>query len=220
MLYRGARILIMDEPTAVLAPQETEELFRTLRAMTDRRPESIVLISHKLDEVLAIADRVTVLRRGKVTAAGMPAAGQTKRDLARLMVGRDLLELYDETPPQPGDGACSSARTSRPRTTAACRPCGASRWRSGPARSSGIAAVAGNGQSELAEVITACAVHAARSWSAATTSATGRRRDAIRRGVAHVPGGPRRRRQRPEPVARRQPDHEALSASRRWRAAG
>src|SRR6187399_415857 len=67
MLYRGVNVLIMDEPTAVLAPQETEELFRTLRAMAERG-ESIVFISHKLDEVVAIADRVTVLRRGKVTA--------------------------------------------------------------------------------------------------------------------------------------------------------
>ena len=92
MLYRGARVLIMDEPTAVLAPQEAEELFRTLRDMT-ARGESIVFISHKLDEVLAIADRITVLRRGKVTAAGLPAAGATKRELARLMVGREVLEI-------------------------------------------------------------------------------------------------------------------------------
>ena len=69
MLYRGARILIMDEPTAVLAPQEVDELFATLRSMTaDGR--SVVFISHKLGEVLAIADRITVMRRGRVTAAG------------------------------------------------------------------------------------------------------------------------------------------------------
>ena len=91
MLYRGVRILIMDEPTAVLAPQEVEDLFKTLRAMT-QRGESIVFISHKLDEVLAIADRITVLRRGKVTAAGLSAKGRTKVELARLMVGRDVLE--------------------------------------------------------------------------------------------------------------------------------
>ncbi len=64
LLYRGARILIMDEPTAVLAPQEIDELFRTLRSMTaDGR--SIVFISHKLGEVMAIADRITVMRRGR-----------------------------------------------------------------------------------------------------------------------------------------------------------
>ena len=64
----------MDEPTAVLAPQEAEELFRTLRDMT-ARGESIVFISHKLDEVLAIADRITILRKGKVTAGGDPGGG-------------------------------------------------------------------------------------------------------------------------------------------------
>ena len=69
MLYRGARVLIMDEPTAVLAPQEIDDLFRTLRSMT-AAGRSVVFISHKLGEVLAIADRITVMRRGKVTAAG------------------------------------------------------------------------------------------------------------------------------------------------------
>ena len=95
MLYRGANILIMDEPTAVLAPQEIDELFQTLRGMT-ASGASIVFISHKLDEVLTIADRVTVMRRGVVTAAGVPAAGKTKRDLAQLMVGRELLETLDK----------------------------------------------------------------------------------------------------------------------------
>ncbi len=78
MLYRGVRILIMDEPTAVLAPQETEDLFRTLRAMT-ASGRSIVFISHKLAEVVAIADRITVMRRGRVTAAGVAAAGDHAR---------------------------------------------------------------------------------------------------------------------------------------------
>jgi ABC-type uncharacterized transport system ATPase subunit len=102
MLYRGARILILDEPTAVLAPQEIEDLFETLRAMA-AAGRSIVFISHKLAEVVAIADRVTVMRRGRVTAAGIPAAGSTKHDLARLMVGRDLVELYDRPPFTPGE---------------------------------------------------------------------------------------------------------------------
>src|SRR5512136_106844 len=74
MLYRGAKVLIMDEPTAVLTPQEVDELFVTLRSMIGIG-HSIVFISHKLDEVLAIANRITVLRQGKVTAPGIPAAG-------------------------------------------------------------------------------------------------------------------------------------------------
>src|SRR4051794_9442482 len=102
LLYRGARILIMDEPTAVLAPQEIDELFRTLRSMAaDGR--SIVFISHKLGEVLAIADRITVMRNGRVTAAGRSPVGATRADLARLMVGRSVLEIPDKVEATPGD---------------------------------------------------------------------------------------------------------------------
>ncbi|HSB66672.1 MAG TPA: ATP-binding cassette domain-containing protein, partial [Anaerolineales bacterium] len=90
MLFRGAKVLILDEPTAVLTPQEVEVLFHTLRDMT-KRGRSIVFISHKLDEVVAIADRVTVLRKGKVSAANVIAKGTTKAELARLMVGREVL---------------------------------------------------------------------------------------------------------------------------------
>src|SRR5512139_3544573 len=89
MLYRGAKVLILDEPTAVLTPQEVEDLFVTLRSML-QRGHSIVFISHKLDEVRAIANRVTVLRHGKVTAAGVTAKGATKTQLAQLMVGREV----------------------------------------------------------------------------------------------------------------------------------
>src|SRR5512136_1221933 len=70
MLYRGAQVLIMDEPTAVLAPQEIEELFKTLRSMINEG-KSIIFISHKLGEVMRIADRITVLRKGQLTAAGI-----------------------------------------------------------------------------------------------------------------------------------------------------
>ena len=86
MLYRGANLLILDEPTAVLTPQETEGLFHTLRQMT-AAGKTIIFISHKLDEVLAIADRVTVLRGGK-SITTVPTTGMTKAELARLMVGR------------------------------------------------------------------------------------------------------------------------------------
>src|SRR6185436_10429761 len=101
MLYRGARILIMDEPTAVLAPQEAEELFVTLRTMTTAG-RSVVFISHKLGEVLAIADRITVMRAGKVTAADVDPAGATRADLARLMVGRPVLEALERVAVEPG----------------------------------------------------------------------------------------------------------------------
>ena len=96
-LYRDARILVLDEPTAVLTAQETAELFDVLRALRDDGV-AIVFISHKLNEVLEIADRVTVLRRGKKIDT-VPTAGATEQSLARLMVGRDVLlrvEKHDE----------------------------------------------------------------------------------------------------------------------------
>ena len=88
-LYRDARILILDEPTAVLTAQETQELFQVLRALKEDGV-SIVFISHKLNEVLEISDRVTVLRRGKMIDT-VPTEGATEESLARLMVGRDVL---------------------------------------------------------------------------------------------------------------------------------
>ena len=88
-LYRDARILVLDEPTAVLTAQETAELFEVLRALRDDGV-AIVFISHKLNEVLEIADRVTVLRRGKKIDT-VPTAGATEQSLARMMVGRDVL---------------------------------------------------------------------------------------------------------------------------------
>jgi ABC-type uncharacterized transport systems, ATPase components len=153
LLYRGARILIMDEPTAVLAPQEIDELFRTLRSMTaDGR--GIVFISHKLGEVMAIADRITVMRRGKVTAAGIAAADTSRSDLARRMVGREILEVPERTPFQPGPVVLAVRGVSADND----RGLPALRGVSMDVRAGeivGIAAVAGNGQNELAEVITA-----------------------------------------------------------------
>ena len=90
LLYRGARILVFDEPTAVLTPQEAAGLVRTLRGMA-ADGFCVIFISHKLDEVLAVADRITVMRRGRVVGTTTP--GETdRRALARLMVGRELAE--------------------------------------------------------------------------------------------------------------------------------
>src|SRR5919106_544877 len=86
-LYRGAEILILDEPTAVLTPQEAAELFTIIKSL-QADGKSIIFISHKLNEVLAIGDRTTVLRRGKRIDT-MPCAGATEDSLARAMVGRE-----------------------------------------------------------------------------------------------------------------------------------
>src|ERR671936_2361422 len=100
-LYLDARILILDEPTAVLTPQEAEVLFGTLREMAaDGR--TIVFISHKLHEVKAVSDRVTVLRTGR-TVATVDAAEATPRSLAELMVGRGLGEGPKAEPREPGE---------------------------------------------------------------------------------------------------------------------
>src|SRR5881227_3089490 len=87
-LYRDARILILDEPTAVLTPQEADALFETVRAMADDG-RTVIFISHKLHEVKAVSDRVTVLRRGR-SLATVPTADATPRSLAGLMVGREI----------------------------------------------------------------------------------------------------------------------------------
>ncbi|MBE7552103.1 MAG: ABC transporter ATP-binding protein [Anaerolineales bacterium] len=151
-LYRGANILIMDEPTAVLAPQEIDDLIATMRSMA-ATGKSIVFISHKLQEVTAVADRVTVLRKGKVTAEGQSMEGLTKADLARLMVGRGVVFMVKKKPQQPGEIVLSVQDVTAENEKG--RP--ALRGVSLEVRSGeilGIAGVAGNGQSELAQVIT------------------------------------------------------------------
>jgi simple sugar transport system ATP-binding protein len=94
-LYRKARILILDEPTAVLTPQEIEELLNVIRQLRDEGM-SIIMITHKLKEVLSIADRISVLRRGEMVGT-VDVAGQTEESLARMMVGRDVLLRVDKT---------------------------------------------------------------------------------------------------------------------------
>jgi general nucleoside transport system ATP-binding protein len=100
-LFRGADILILDEPTAVLTPQEADELFGILKTL-QREGMSIIFISHKLREVLEIADRITVLRRGKKIET-VPGEGATEEGLAKLMVGREVLLRVDKSPPHPGE---------------------------------------------------------------------------------------------------------------------
>ena len=100
-LYRNADILVLDEPTAVLTPQEAGELFGIVRGLTEQG-KSIIFISHKLNEVTAIADRITVLRRGKMIET-IPAAGATEESLAQLMVGREVVLRVDKSPSNPTD---------------------------------------------------------------------------------------------------------------------
>ena len=152
MLYRGANVLIMDEPTAVLAPQEIEGLFDTLRSMV-RQGKSVIFISHKLQEVTAIADRVSVLRRGKVTASGVETKGVTRQELARLMVGREVVFFVDKKPSKPGDVILEvkNVHAENDKGLPALRGLSLN-VRAGEIV--GMAGVAGNGQNELSQVIT------------------------------------------------------------------
>ncbi len=133
-LYRGADILVLDEPTAVLTPQEAQELFAIIHSLTDQG-KSVIFITHKLNEVLEIADRITVLRRGKKIET-IDAAGATEESLARLMVGREVLLRVDKQAATPGRGAPQGRGTCRRSTTVGSRRCATSRSRCGPARSS------------------------------------------------------------------------------------
>jgi len=150
LLYRGAQILILDEPTAVLTPQETEGLFQTLREMT-AAGKTIIFISHKLDEVLSIADRITVLRDGR-SVATVDASDMTKRDLASLMVGRDVLFRLEKPAANLGEERLilSDVEALDDKGLSALRKLSLT-VRSGEIV--GIAGVAGNGQRELAETI-------------------------------------------------------------------
>ena len=101
MLYRDNEILIFDEPTAVLTPQEIEELMQIMRGLT-KEGKSILFISHKLNEIMEVSDRVTVLRRGKYIGT-VNTAETTKEELSRMMVGRPVQLVVDKTPAKPGE---------------------------------------------------------------------------------------------------------------------
>lgn len=150
VLYRGAELLILDEPTAVLTPQETEGLFQTLRQMT-AAGKTIIFISHKLDEVLAIADRVTVLRGGRSVATGS-TAGMSKAELASLMVGREVLFQSAKAAAQPTEPrlVLTGISADDEKRLPALRGLHLTVY---GGEIVGIAGVAGNGQRELAEVI-------------------------------------------------------------------
>jgi ABC-type uncharacterized transport system ATPase subunit len=152
VLYRGAKVLVLDEPTAVLAPQEIDEFFKTLRSMSEEG-KSIIFISHKLDEVMAIADRVTVLRKGEVSAAGVEVASTNKQELARMMVGREVLFRLEKKAQQPGEVVLgiTDLQALNDKGLPALRGISLN-VRAGEIV--GLAGVAGNGQRELADVIT------------------------------------------------------------------
>ena len=150
-LYRDARVLVLDEPTAVLTPQETEEIFTVLRRLAEEG-RSIIFISHKLYEVLEIADRITVIRRGRVVGARIPSETD-EEDLAELMVGREVQLVVDRGESHPEDVAFEVKDLAVSDDRGHQTVDGVSFVvRAGEVL--GIAGVAGNGQDELVEALT------------------------------------------------------------------
>ena len=201
-LYRGAEILILDEPTAVLTPQEAEELFEIIRSL-QAEGKSIIFITHKLGEVLAIADRITVLRRGK-TIETVPREGATEEGLAKLMVGREVLLRVDKTPATPGDPLLEveDLRVLDERGLEAVRGVSLD-VRAGEIV--GIAGVDGNGQSELVEAITGLRKAESGRVAAGGKDLTDENaRDCMDAGVGHIPEDRQQARPRPRFHARRE----------------
>ncbi len=189
LLIRGATTLVFDEPTAVLTPQESHDLIRTLRALA-AEGYCVIFISHKLDEVTAVADRITVMRHGRIMDT-IDAAGASRRELARMMVGRELaaalLDEEDVAAQRMGDVTLSLNDVHALGDKGLPALDGISlEIRSG--ETLGIAGVAGNGQRELAEVITGL-----RHVTAGTVTLLGQDvtngspRAIARAGMAHVP---------------------------------
>jgi simple sugar transport system ATP-binding protein len=191
LLYLGARILVFDEPTAVLTPQEAHGLLRTLRELA-AQGFCVVFISHKLDEVLAVADHISVLRRGKIVATTTP--GETdRRTLARLMVGRELADFVED----PGAGTQEAIALGEPvlevRDLTALGEKGLPALRAvdldvRAGETLGVAGVAGNGQRELAETITGLRPVSGGTIRIGGEAMTNRPAAEIARaGVAHIP---------------------------------
>jgi len=184
-LYRDARILILDEPTAVLTAQETQELFEVLRALK-ADGVSIVFISHKLNEVLEISDRVTVLRRGEKIDT-VPTEGATEESLARLMVGRDVLLRVEKKSAKLGDPMLEveDLHVRDQRGLEAVKGVSLT-VRGGEVVA--IAGVDGNGQLELVQAIAGVVVPESGRVSIGGEDVTGEGvRETTEAGVAHIP---------------------------------
>ena len=192
-LYRHARLLVLDEPTAVLTPQEVEEFFRILRRMREQG-KTVVIITHKLSEVLAISDDVTVMRDGRVV--GRVKTGETNAaELARMMVGRDVLLRVEKMDARPRETVLSVKNL----TVSMHAGERGVRNLSFDVRAGeivGVAGVEGNGQTELIEALAGLVPHESISGTVELNGANITRFDARRRrelGIAHIPEDRHRR---------------------------
>lgn len=184
-LYRDAKILIMDEPTAVLTPQESDELFKILRGFT-RENKSVIFISHKLKEVMAVSDRITVLRRGKVVDT-LPVDQVNENLLAKLMVGREVIFQLNKKPQELGETLLEATHL----TIRDSRGQVAVKDVSFAVQAGeifGIAGVDGNGQAELIEAINGIIPVESGEVFLGGEKVTGNSPlDLYRRGLCHIP---------------------------------
>ncbi len=184
-LFREVKILILDEPTAVLTPQETEELFVIMRNLT-KQGVSIVFITHKLKEVLAIADRIVIMRRGKVVGETRPSE-VNEHDLANMMVGREVILQVEKAAAQPGEALFEIEGLSI-HDAAQLHSVNNVSFTVRAGEILGLAGVQGNGQTELAEAITGL-----RHYNSGTVRIAGEvmpqtnPRKQVQHGMAHIP---------------------------------
>ncbi|MFO7560105.1 MAG: ABC transporter ATP-binding protein [Desulfobacterales bacterium] len=184
-LYRKVDMLILDEPTAVLTPQEVDDLFGVMRRLVEKKV-SIIFITHKLGEVLAVADRISVMRHGRITGTVRPDQTDEKQ-LAAMMVGREVMLRIDKPPARPGKPIFEVKNLAVPGSSGIEAVSDVS-FRVREGEIIGIAGVQGNGQTELAE-----AVAGLRKVKAGSISLSGNRmpplnpRKMIENGLAHIP---------------------------------
>ncbi|MCI0486768.1 MAG: ABC transporter ATP-binding protein [Blastocatellia bacterium] len=190
-LYRGARLLILDEPTAVLTPQEVDEIFAILRGLREQG-KTIIIITHKLSEVLELSDNITVMRDGRVVG-NLSTAGATASGLARMMVGREVLLRVEKQEAQAG-ASVLEVRSLSLRGKAGNASLEELSFHVRAGEILGIAGVEGNGQTELIEIIAGL-----RAQTAGEILLEGRPIDRLnpherkRRGIAHIPEDRHRR---------------------------
>ena len=185
-LYRGADVLVLDEPTAVLTPQETEELFAVVRRIVEEKQMTVIIITHKLYEVMSISDRVGVMRRGKLVGVE-ETKNVNERILASMMVGREVLFDHIEKTGEPGDVMIKAEDVYVADSRGLLAVNGISlEVKAGEVL--GIAAIEGNGQSELVEALTGMRPLEKGSFYICGTKADGMNPGQIRKlGAAHIP---------------------------------
>ena len=184
-LYRNAQILILDEPTAVLTPQEADELFVVMRKLTERGV-SIIFITHKLKEVLAVADRITVMRGGKVVGTVIPKETNQAK-LAAMMVGREVILKVDKKPAKPGDEILKMDGL-KVRDIRGLEVVSNVSFHVRAGEVLGIAGVQGNGQTELVEALTGLRPMAGGKMWFSGKDMTGKSpRPITETGMAHIP---------------------------------